>query len=151
VPTPLPLFVYGTLRSAELRTAVLGHEAPGIAATARGHRTVYYPGRTYPALLAASRENTPGLLLENLTPFDLSVLDVFEGDEYERRGIKVRVDGRLRPAEVYWPVVAIAADAPAWRYEDWLARHADAMILADAAGAAEIRARLIAAGAGPTG
>jgi gamma-glutamylcyclotransferase (GGCT)/AIG2-like uncharacterized protein YtfP len=142
-----PLFVYGTLRSEELRASVLGHPGDGVAAIARGHRVVFYPGRTYPALISAPGHDAAGVVVAGLTPGDLAQLDIFEGNEYERRSLTVRVDGRLHTAQVYWPLTAIAADAPTWRYEDWLARHAAGMIAAK--GAAALREQLIAEGDGP--
>ena len=142
-----PLFVYGTLRSPEIRASVLGHAADGVAATARGHRVVFYPGRTYPALIPSPGHDAEGVLLVSLTPGDLALLDVFEGNEYERRSLKVRIEGKLRSAQVYWPLAKIASDAAEWRYEDWRARHGEGMVAAE--GAAALRERLIAEGSGP--
>ena len=143
---PLSLFAYGTLRAPELLAAVIGHTAPAVDAIARGHRVVYYPGRTYPALIAARGHDAPGTLVSGLSQADITQLDLFEGSEYERRGIKVRVEGKLVSAEVYWPLASIAADAPSWRYEDWRARDP---AVAGTTGAAALRARLIAEGSGP--
>lgn len=143
---PLPLFAYGTLRAPELLAAVIGHPAPAVDAIARGHRVVYYPGRTYPALIVARGHDAPGTLISGLSQQDITQLDLFEGTEYERRGIKVRVDGKLVSAEVYWPLVPIGADAPSWRYEDWRARHP---AVGSTDGAVALRARLIAEGGGP--
>jgi hypothetical protein len=81
-----------------------------------------------------------------MTPEDLALLDVFEGNEYERRPLKVRVEGKLRPAQVYWPLSTIAADAAEWRFEDWRARHGAGMVAAE--GAAALREQLIAEGSG---
>lgn len=143
----ISLFAYGTLRAPELLAAVLGHPAKSVDAVARGYRTVYYPGRTYPALIAAPGRVARGALVADLTADDLRLLDQFEGDEYERRTIKVRVESRLTSAEVYWPLADIAATAPQWHYDEWRARHAGSVLTAQ--GATGLRERLIAEGGGP--
>ena len=56
------LFLYGTLRDAELRAAVLGHavDPRNVArAVAPGHRAVVYPGRIYPAIVPAPGRKRP--------------------------------------------------------------------------------------------
>lgn len=143
--TALPLFVYGTLRAPELVATVLGHPASGIDAVARGHGVVLYPGRSYPALIRTPGRDAPGLLLSGLTAEDIALLDLFEGAEYARRPLKVRVEDRPVSAEAYWPKAAIGRNAPAWRYQDWRARHPE---VGDPAGAAALRARLTAEGSG---
>ena len=147
-----PLFAYGTLRDPELLAAVLGHAvAPvdRVAAAAPGYRAVPYPRRAYPALVAAPGRSAPGLLVHGLSDFDWSVLDGFEGDEYERRSILVLSGGVAADADVYWPARHIATDAPDWQFDDWMANIKPHALVGDGAAAAELRARLTAAAGGP--
>ena len=142
---PLPLFVYGTLRDPDVLRLVLGRDvAPSTItpATAPNHRAVFFPRRTYPALIRDPVETAAGTLLTNLTSADLVLLDLFEGEEYSRRAIEIIVSGQPETADVYWPAVAIPPDAPAWHLADWTARHKAAFLGAEAQNLIELRRRL---------
>ncbi|KQX38949.1 hypothetical protein ASD04_09900 [Devosia sp. Root436] len=120
------LFVYGTLQDADVLGAVLGRpiDVAGLRrALAPGFRAVAYPGRVYPALVAADLDTAPGLLLDRLSPLDMAVLDAFEGEEYRREAITVLAGGARHLAGAYLPVAAIAAATPAWSLAEWTARH----------------------------
>ena len=140
-----PLFVYGTLRDPDVRRLVLGRPvepADALPATAPGLAAVFYPGRTYPALVAVPDGAAPGTLLTGLSPADLAVLDAFEGPEYARRPVEVIVNGGPRAADVYWPATGIAADAPRWRLAEWVSRHKAAFLAAETRNLAELRQHL---------
>lgn len=123
--TLLPLFLYGTLRDADILAAVLGRAVPDaglVAATASGCAAVYFPNRLYPALVRRSGSAAPGLLLR-ATASDLLALDAFEGDEYWRGPLQVTTAMGSVPAEVYWPSVAVAPSASEWTLEGWMREH----------------------------
>lgn len=153
--TPI-LFAYGTLREPRLLEGVLGHPLAGLSlwpAVARGFRTMFYPGRIYPALVTAEGAVTEGLAVAGLSAADLAVLDLFEGDEYVRSaiGISPVAGGGVAslatvPAAYYRPVAAIGADAPAWSFDAWRRDHGEAMIVAEGESAAALRSQLIAMG-----
>ncbi len=150
-PTIPTLFAYGTLREPLLLEGVLGHRLDGLdlrPATAPGFRTVFYPGRIYPALVEATGEIAEGLAVGGLSVADLQVLDLFEGNEYERRTIAIDVEGEGLAAEFYWPVAAIGSDATAWSFAEWRRRHGEAMIVAEGETAATLRRQLIEMGSG---
>jgi hypothetical protein len=140
------LFAYGTLREPALLEGVLGHSLDGLnlrAATAPGFRTVFYPGRIYPALVEAAGQVAEGLAVGGLSLADLAVLDLFEGNEYERRAIAIDVGGQGVTAEFYWPLAAIGPDATAWSFAEWQRQHGEAMIVAEGETAATLRRQLI--------
>jgi len=142
-----PLFVYGTLSDPDLLAAVLGRRvgrASMLAATAPGFRAVHLPQRVYPALVRAPGGQAAGLLILHLTGFERDVLDAFEGEEYRRGLVPVIFDSELHEADAYMPVIAVAADAPAWSLAHWQANHRARVLVEEAAAAADIRARLIA-------
>jgi gamma-glutamylcyclotransferase (GGCT)/AIG2-like uncharacterized protein YtfP len=142
-----PLFVYGTLRDEDVLFAVLGRRLePGQRqpAVAWGLKAVFYPGRTYPALIQSEGEFAEGMLLRGLTPFDIEVLDAFEGAEYDRLAISVEAAGRTEAAEVYWPSIALPAGGQPWSFEDWRVTHKASLLLDEAENAAKLRARLTA-------
>jgi gamma-glutamylcyclotransferase (GGCT)/AIG2-like uncharacterized protein YtfP len=143
-----PLFVYGTLRDAELRAAVLGRvlDPNGIAAAAApGYRAAEIPGRPYPALLHAPGCAAGGLLLLGITPFEFDLLDAYEGEEYRRTPVPVMVEGELHTVDAYLPAIAVPATAADWSLARWQARHKAASLPAEAAAAAHLHARLLAA------
>lgn len=141
------LFVYGTLSDPDLLAAVIGRRVDRrhlLAAVAPGFRAIHYPQRVYPALVRAPGGRAVGLLVLNLTPFERDVLDAFEGAEYRRGIVPVIFDEELHEADAYLPVVAVAADGPAWSLADWQANHKPQVLVEEGAAAADIRARLIA-------
>jgi hypothetical protein len=143
------LFAYGTLREPLILEGVLGHPLDSLelrAATAPGFRTVFYPGRIYPALVEAAGEIAEGLSVGGLSPADLAILDLFEGNEYERRAIMIDVGEEAIAAEFYWPIAPIGPDARAWSFAEWRRQHGAAMIVAEGETAATLRRQLIEMG-----
>ena len=152
---PIPtLFAYGTLREPQILEGVLGHSLEGLrlqAATAPGFRTVFYPGRIYPALVEARGATAEGLAVGGLSAADLAVLDLFEGDEYQRRAIAIDVEGTSITAEFYRPVAAIGPDATAWSFDEWRRQYGEAMIVEEGETAATLRRQLIEMGGKDSG
>jgi len=142
-----PLFVYGTLSDPQLMAAAVGRRIEPrnvLGAVAPGFRAVFYPQRSYPALVRAPGGRAEGLLILGLSPFERDVLDVFEGPEYRRGIVPVLVDAELHEADAYLPVVRVAPDAPGWSLAAWQARHKGEVLADEARAAADLRARLMA-------
>jgi len=142
-----PLFVYGTLRDPDVLFAILGRHLPPAQcrpAQAPGFAAVQYPGRVYPALIEKAGAAAEGLLLVDLAPLDLDVLDAFEGDEYRRASLLATADGIPDTANFYQSVIAIAPDAAPWTLEDWTRLHKATVIGAETGTAAALRQRFTA-------
>ncbi len=130
----MPLFAYGTLRDPDVLARVVGHAIAADRlrqAIAPDHQVVFFPGRTYPALRRVDGLFAPGTLIDGLSGDDLRALDAFEGEEYRRQRIEVRVGEALEAATVYWPAVAIEEAGTEWRFEDWLAKHKRVFLAAE--------------------
>jgi gamma-glutamylcyclotransferase (GGCT)/AIG2-like uncharacterized protein YtfP len=145
----LPLFVYGTLRDPDLIAAVLGRQLrPGTAhaAHAPGFAAVYYPGRAYPALIRKPGGTADGLLLTGLSPFELDLLDAYEGTEYRREVIAAMLadEPELHEASAYLPAIPIPSDAPAWSLSRWQQETKPRALAAERAASEELRSKLIA-------
>jgi len=143
---PTLLFVYGTLRDPDLLAAVLGRPLRAgetLAAVAPGFRATHYPNRIYPALIRAPGGAAEGQLLTGLSPFELDVLDAFEGSEYRRDIVPVMVGEELHEAFAYLPAIPVPGGDP-WTLERWQELHKADVLKADAAQAEEIRTKLIA-------
>jgi len=107
----------------DMRRAVLGRETALFRAEAPGFRTVFFPGRVYPALIASHGASAAGFLLEGLGAGDFDALDRYEEDEYQRRPIEVLQGEHRLSAQTYWPLTTIPADSPPWSLQDWQRNH----------------------------
>jgi hypothetical protein len=140
------LFVYGTLQDPDVLGAVLGRPVDLSRlepATAPGYRAVFYPGRVYPALIRAPDTAARGLVAADLSPLDLAVLDAFEGDEYRREAIMIRIGGEQLLLDTYLPAIPIVS-APDWELATWTALHKPAVIGQETGTAQALRQRLSA-------
>jgi hypothetical protein len=90
-PPVLHRVIWGSQTPPTPAHASLLHIRPAILHTHRRHKV---KGADYPAILPVST-STPssvrGTLVQGLTDGDIWRLDIFEGSEYERRKVKVRV------------------------------------------------------------
>ena len=96
-------FFYGTLMAPPvLHRVIWGSQTPPTAAHAsllsirpailHAHQRRKVRHADYPAIVPSSPESeVRGTLVEGLTDGDIWRLDIFEGDEYERRDVRVRV------------------------------------------------------------
>jgi hypothetical protein len=147
--SPLPLFVYGTLRDPDLLMAVLGRLLlPGTvhAARAPGFRVVEYPGRSYPGITRVPGATAEGLLITGLSPFERDLLDAWEGDEYRRTPIATMLldEPELHEADAYLPTLPLPRDPHDWSLSRWQAEHKGRALVTEFAEAARLRQRLIA-------
>lgn len=120
------LFAYGTLQCPELFRAVVGAELPAEEAVLTGHRREGVAGAAYPGIVPDADAEVPGRLYRNVPRRLLPFLDAFEGAEYERRTLPVRVgDGRTAPALVYRLEARTARrlDGRPWDLATFRARH----------------------------
>lgn len=97
-----PLFCYGTLCADEVMRAVTGKTFPGEKAELHGYRMRRVIGTEYPGIVAAHGESVTGVLYDAVDEQSLRVLDAFEGEEYERMTVMVKLgSGEERQAFVY--------------------------------------------------
>lgn len=96
------LFVYGTLLDPDLLKRLLGR-IPDSAPADLGHHARYtVTGEPYPGLVPEPGTTTSGALLFGLSPTELSRLDAYESDLYDRRTVVTRtVDGQTCTAYAY--------------------------------------------------
>jgi len=92
------LFVYGSLVDATCLDAVLGHRHLGERLEARlaDYRRISQPSYPYPFIVSAPGESVDGVLVMDLTPNDLQVLDRYEEVEsgiYCREPVEIEAWG----------------------------------------------------------
>ncbi|KAF2863090.1 hypothetical protein K470DRAFT_255217 [Piedraia hortae CBS 480.64] len=90
-------FFYGTLMCEPVLSRVIGRDAstlPQHKALLEGHVRKRIKGMDYPAVIKAP-ENTAnsvlGVYASSLTEMDIKRLDLFEGEEYTRRNVTVKL------------------------------------------------------------
>lgn len=120
-------FFYGTLRDADLLATVAGRPLALQPATAPGWRAQPLASAPYPVLVADPEHQAPGVLAANVPAPVAARLDAYEGAEYCRHAIEVRLpDGASRTAQVYVPRTARAPDPGAWDFAAWAEAHGPA-------------------------
>jgi gamma-glutamylcyclotransferase (GGCT)/AIG2-like uncharacterized protein YtfP len=107
---PDALFVYGTLLFAEVLRALLDRVPNHVPASTPGWRVVALPGRVYPGLVIDTN-TASGLLITDLDAREWQILDTFEDELYDLRGLSLS-DGR--PAWAY-----VCPDETPRQNDDW--------------------------------
>ena len=85
------LFIYGTLRDPLVQQAVLGRTTPGTPAVigSYGRFEIVLETGIYPIIRPQAGAEVHGLLIE-VTAEELSILDVYETDAYQRIRVILR-------------------------------------------------------------
>ena len=121
----LPLFVYGSMRDADVRALVLGPECPEVRAEPAWMpraTTALVPGESYPYLVSVEAARAPGEVLYGLDATCLDRIRFFEGDEYAFVECVIERRGGERIAAMHFGGVGIAqAPIVAWSLERWQA------------------------------
>ena len=100
---PRSFFFYGTLMDGDVQRLVLGRELTGgCAATLPGHAVRRVLGASYPVICRQKDACAEGMTFPNLSQEDARALDRYEGSEYRRETLMVKLaDGTMRTAELY--------------------------------------------------
>lgn len=120
-----PLFFYGTLRSGDVRKAVLGKlqfKLKYSSAFIIGFKLFKVIHTNYPLIIFNEHFKEPinGILVHGINFSILKKLDLFEGENYSRKKIEVfqSKDNNKISAEIYMPNKLLNYSKP-WIYEDW--------------------------------
>ena len=95
---PQHVFAYGSLVDPECLDQVLGHRHAGerLAARLVGYERIITAAYPFPYIVAAGGRSVDGVLIMDLTPYDIQALDRYEDVDkgiYERRPVEVEVWG----------------------------------------------------------
>lgn len=95
-------FTYGSLMCEDIMSVVCGAALRFEPATLDGYRRQCVVGEHYPGMIPVRGHAVAGVLYFDLPDAAWSRLDRFEGDEYERQKVTVRLaDGALEEAWTY--------------------------------------------------
>ena len=100
-------FVYGTLMFPAVLNRLLGRVPATAAAVLPGYARRAVSGQHYPAIVNAPTSQVHGLLLHDITPTELALLDEYEGDQYLRTPVTVATPSGTR----------VRAECFVWRNE----------------------------------
>ena len=121
----LPLFVYGSMRDADVRALVLGSDDSEVRtepAWMPGVTAARVPGESYPYLVPTEGARVPGEVLYGLGETGLDRIHFFEGDEYALVKCEVERASGERLAAVHFAGVEIPpAPVVVWSLERWRA------------------------------
>jgi gamma-glutamylcyclotransferase (GGCT)/AIG2-like uncharacterized protein YtfP len=97
------LFAYGTLMWPEVLEAVIGRQLDGSPATLSGYLRLRVKGEHFPAVIPSEQDDVEGVLYENLCAEDFRLLDRFEGEEYDRKGVRIEdMDAQVYVLAARW-------------------------------------------------
>lgn len=119
------LFVYGTLQDEDVLRLVAGREVPGgLPAVLEGYVAVPARGASYPTLRRSAGGLTRGRLLPIADQAVLRALERYEGSDYRRLGVRVRLpDGREHRAVAFAGAPGrLPPGAGGWSLERWRRR-----------------------------
>ncbi len=99
---PTTLFAYGTLALPDVVDALTGRVPEARPARLAGYRCRLLYGEMFPGVERYPGSATDGILYSNLSPAELSLLDAFEDEPYQRRVVTVKpLDGEPLRAWAY--------------------------------------------------
>ena len=114
------LFVYGTLLFPEITEKLTGKSFETLPAILKGYKMYCVKDCDYPAIINEEGAETKGKILLNIDDFDLKILSVYEGDEYEWRKIKVLCNDKLEDAITFvWSNGVDRLESRGWDFADF--------------------------------
>ena len=120
------IFAYGTLMDAEIMNTVAHRKYAGKPAVLQGFGRYGVRNEPYPGIVEEEGGTVEGILYSGVTDDSVHRLDVFEGDMYDRREVKVNpLDGDAQiPAMVYVvrPEYRHLLTAERWDFASFLER-----------------------------
>ena len=112
----LPVFVYGTTLLAHTQRLITGRTFPARPARLGGFRRGLVEGKLFPSLRREAGSQVFGALLEQVEHAHLDLLDLYEGERWERIRVEVEVGpGQTSPAWAWLlvgPYAQRVTDAP---------------------------------------
>lgn len=118
------LLAYGSLMCDEVMSEVSGACFLSEPALLKGYQRLAIKEQAYPAVIVANDHQVDGVLYKGLTAEAWQRLDCFEGEQYQRQAVEVKlVDGAMQQAQCYImkPQYHHQLESHGWDYEYFLA------------------------------
>jgi len=120
------LFSYGTLEIPEVMTAVTGRTFASTGAILPDHARFLLHGETYPGIIHSYRAEVTGVLYRDVDRDSLALLDLFEGDFYRRRTVRVTTASQQHVTADAYLVAAdheLLLSQQPWERKHFVAQH----------------------------
>ncbi len=115
------LFVYGTLLSSEITEKLTGKTFETTHAVLEGYKMYCVKDCDYPAIVGEVGAETKGKILINVDDSALKILSVFEGDEYEKKAVKVLCNNKVEDAVTFvWANGKDSLENKVWDFEGFI-------------------------------
>ncbi|HYD96784.1 MAG TPA: gamma-glutamylcyclotransferase family protein [Noviherbaspirillum sp.] len=112
------VFTYGSLMFPEIWTRVVRGHYRAMPARLDGHARFEIVGETYPGMVERRGSVVEGVLYLDVAPADIDALDAFEGAEYRRAAVQVRLEsGETVEAGSYLYLLPQKLSESPWRPE----------------------------------
>lgn len=96
------VFTYGSLMFPQVWRRVVRGDYRSAAAVLDGHARYALAGETYPGAIARAGARIAGIVYFDVSEADVAALDAFEGSEYRRDRVRVRLaSGEAADAHTY--------------------------------------------------
>lgn len=96
------VFTYGSLMFPEVWQRVVRGDYRSTPAVLDGHARFALAGETYPGTIVRTGASVAGIVYFDVSDADVAALDAFEGSEYRRDRVRVRLDsGAQQDAQTY--------------------------------------------------
>ena len=119
----MDVFTYGTLMSPDIMMRVSGCSPDSCIAHLHGFRRSRVKGEEYPGIRENAEAVVQGLLYLNVPEAAGERLDIFEGEMYERRQVKVQTEGGFEKSAVTYvfrPGYDDLLTENPWEFEEFL-------------------------------
>lgn len=123
---PHSVFVYGTLMAEEVVRVLLGRVPPSSPAILPNHHRFSIKGRVYPAILPVDSNKVAGKVFKSITNRELTVLDIFEDEEYVRTTLEISLPDTSETLLTYAYIWGNEDDPDLygeWDFEEWKKVH----------------------------
>ena len=95
------LFTYGTLIFPEIMTAVTGRTFRSVESSIDDYKAYKVRGQVFPGAVSSAGDSLSGRVYFDLDPVSSQILDIFEGDLYDRINIDLIQDTERVPVSIY--------------------------------------------------
>ncbi|KAK6158640.1 hypothetical protein DH2020_005954 [Rehmannia glutinosa] len=122
------VFVYGSLLADDVVRVLLSRIPPSSLAILPDYHRFSIKNCVYPAIVPVENKKVLGKVLVGITPPELRILDLFEGDEYERRTVDVFLEDSGEKLQTHTYVWGNKTDPNLygeWIFEEWKVLHMD--------------------------
>lgn len=114
------LFVYGTLLSSEITEKLTGKTFKTFPVVLAGYRIYCVKNCDYPAIISELGAETKGKILLNVDDSALKIFSNYEGDEYEKKVVKVLFNNKYEDALAFvWSKEHHLLENRNWDFEDF--------------------------------